>query len=162
MRRLIALSAALVVAACVPTYRSPSVALAGLDIESIGLFEQRFRLQLRVHNPNDIDIPVDSVSFAVEVGGQPFATGVSSQPVTIPRLGEGILEVKASSNLANFLRRFGELQKGEGGGLDYRIKGQLQIAGHGSVPFDSTGRMPFLRLPGGEDKSAPKRLPGAV
>lgn len=158
---ILALTLALLLAACVPVSK-PTVTLAGIGIDSIGLFEQRFVLRLRVNNPNDMDLPIDSLRFELEVAGQPFASGSSSQAVTIPRRGEGVLEVLATSNLGDFLRRFGESGQGEGSGFDYRLRGDMAVAGYGSFPFDSRGQIPFFGRPGGEEKRPSKPLPGAV
>ncbi len=64
-------------------------------------------------NPNDVEIPLTGLNFEVEVNGQPFARGVSNKPVTVPRLGEEILEVTAVSTLANVLRQITEWKSGE-------------------------------------------------
>lgn len=166
--RIVALALALFVAACATVIsKPPAVTLAGVDLESIGLFEQRYVLQLRVRNPNDADIPVEGLVFDVELNGMHFASGVSNSAVTVPRLGEALLEVKATSNLAAFMRQLRELQKGGRAGLDYRIKGNLRVSGYGALPFDQAGEVAFpdfgdfgeKTLPG---EARPKQLPGSI
>lgn len=152
---------ALFLAACATHFEKPAVTLVGVDLESLGLFEQRFILKLRVKNPNDVDIPVEGLVFEVELNGRPFANGVSNVGVTIPRLGEAVLEVKASSNLAAFLRQWRDLEKEGKPGMDYRVRGNLRVSGYGALPFDHRGEAPIPKLlPGGEGK--PKPQPGAV
>lgn len=161
--KILGLLAALLLTACAAfVSKPPEVTLAGLDLESIGLFEQRYVLQLRVRNPNDADIPVDGLSFEVEVNGTHFASGISNQAVTIPRLGEAVLEVPATSNLASFLRQWRDPEQGGPAGLDYRIHGSLRVAGHGALPFDHEGEVPLPSLPGGGERPAPKTLPGEI
>jgi LEA14-like dessication related protein len=161
--RLLVLALAVLLAACATAIRQPpAVTLAGVDLESIGLFEQRYVVQLRVTNPNDTDIPVEGLSFDVELNGLHFATGVSNAAVTVPRLGEALLEVKATSNLASFLRQLHDLREDGRGGLDYRIKGSLRVAGYGALPFERQGELAFPELPDFDEKRVPKRLPGAV
>lgn len=161
--RIFALVLALLLAACAPVIsKPPAVTLAGVDLESIGLFEQRYVLQLRVTNPNDSDIPVEGVSFDIELNGMHFATGVSNAAVTVPRLGEALLEVKATSNLASFMRQLRDQRKDGRDGLDYRIKGNLRVPGHGALPFERKGELAFPELPGFDEKPAPRRLPGSV
>lgn len=161
--RIVALALALLLAACATVVsKPPAVSLAGVGLESISLFEQRYVLQLRVTNPNDRDIPVDGLAFEVELNGMHFASGVSNQAVTIPRLGEALLEVRATSNLASFMRQWRDLEKGGRSGLDYRIKGSLRVSGYGAVPFDHKGEVALPELPGVDEKPAPRRLPGAV
>lgn len=166
--RIFALALALLLAACAPVIsKPPAVTLAGVDLESIGLFEQRYILQLRVTNPNDSDIPVEGVSFDIELNGMHFASGVSNSAVTIPRLGEALLEVKATSNLASFMRQLRDLNKDGKSGLDYRIKGDLRVSGYGAVPFDRAGEVAFPDFSDFGEKTLPrqdrpKRLPGSV
>lgn len=160
--RALALALALFLAACASVIpQPPKVALAGLDIESIGLFEQRFILQLRVTNPNNVDIPVEGINFDVDVNGRHFANGISNLAVTIPRQGETVLEVRATSNLAAFLRQWQESEKSGEPGLDYRVKGNLRVSGYGALPFDHRGEALLPRfLPAPEEK--PRRLPGGI
>ncbi|MBS1191246.1 MAG: Water Stress and Hypersensitive response domain protein [Rhodocyclaceae bacterium] len=161
MRRLAWVLALLLAACAAPITKAPAVTLAGVDIESLGLFEQRFILTLRVRNPNEVDIPVEGLVFDVELNGRHFADGVSGLAVTIPRLGEAMLEVRATSNLAAFLRQWRDMEKAGRPGLDYRVRGNLRVAGYGELPFDHRGEAAFPKLlPGGEGR--PKPQPGAV
>lgn len=148
---------ALFLSACTG-FSKPTVALAGIDIASVGLLEQRFVLKLRVNNPNDFDIPVEGLDFAMELNGQPFAQGVSNTATTVPRRGEAVLEVKTSSNLAHFLRQWREVEskgEGKGGALDYRLKGKVRVAGYGEWPFEQRGEVPLPRLSGRGERGAP-------
>lgn len=134
----------------------PQVSLAGLDLAELGLFEQRFVLQLRVQNPNEVELPIRGLSFDVELHGQPFAKGLSDKAVRVPAFGEALLEVKATSNLASVLRQLRELQKSGREQTDYRIFGTIAVEGLGRLPFDRSGdvRLPNLGL---SRKPAPPR-----
>lgn len=145
--RFLAWGLAFFLCACATQFAKPSVSLVGVDIESLGLFEQRFLIKLRVKNPNNLDIPVEGISFDVELNGRPFANGVSNVAVTIPRYGEAVLDIKASSSLASFLRQWRELEKAGRTGLDYRVKGHLQVSGYGALPFDYRDEITFPTLP---------------
>lgn len=148
----------LFLAACATRFERPSVSLAGVDIESLGLFEQRYVLQLRVKNPNGVDIPVEGLNFTVDLNGRHFADGVSNMAVTIPRMGEAVLTVKASSDLAAFLRQWRGMESEGRSGLEYRVKGTLRVSGYGAQPFDQKGEVGLPKLPA----EKPKSLPGSV
>jgi LEA14-like dessication related protein len=166
--RILALALTMLVAACATAIsKPPVVTLAGVDLESIGLFEQRYVLQLRVMNPNDADIPIEGLTFDVELNGMRFASGVSNSAVTVPRLGEALLEVRATSNLASVMRQLHDLQKGGRGSLDYRIKGSLRVSGYGALPFEKGGELSFPDLVDFGEKrapgpAAPQNLPGSI
>jgi len=121
--------------------RPPSVTLAGMEVVEAGLFEQRFLFKLRILNPNDLEIPITGLSFEVALNGQSFATGVSDKPVTVPPLGEAVLEVKAVSSLAGLLRQLDEGLRGGRQGVTYRIWGRLFTGTFGTLDFDQGGKL---------------------
>lgn len=127
----------------------PEVTLADLRLIDVGLFEQRFGLSLRVLNPNEVDIPVEGLSFTLELNGTDFASGVSNESVTIPRLGEALVDVQAVSSLTGLLHQLRRLSQGEQG-IEYRIYGKLVTGGLlGSVPFDRRGEIEWPLGPAG-------------
>jgi len=77
----------------------PQITLSDIRMLEGGLFEQRFQVDLRIRNPNDFDLPIDGLTFALELNGSDFADGVSDQRVTVPRLGEAVVPVTASTTL---------------------------------------------------------------
>ena len=116
--------------------QKPEVSVAGLKLVQVGVFEQRFALKLRVQNPNDVELRINGLSVEVELNGQPFITGLSDKGVTVPRFGEAVLEVMATSTLGSALKQLRELQKGGRERIDYRIVGRLNLSGIGTVPFE--------------------------
>lgn len=123
----------------------PSVTLAGIEVIEANLFEQRLALKLRVLNPNNVEIPVNGLSFEVELNGEPFAKGVSDRAVRVPRLGEAVLEVTAVTGLAGILRQLQGLSRGSNDALPYRIKGRLVIGSSLGIDFDERGRLEMPR-----------------
>lgn len=119
----------------------PRVSLKGLEPLEIGLFEQRFLLQLRVENPNTVAIPIQGLSFEVELNGQPFATGLSDKAITLAPMGEGVVDVKATSSLGRLLKQFKAMSKEDRRQVDYRIVGKLRSPTLGSLPFESKGQV---------------------
>lgn len=138
--------------------QKPEVSLAGLDLVELGLLEQRFLLRLRVQNPNDVALPVRGLTFDVELNGQPFASGLSDRAVVVPRFGEAVLEVKATSNLSGVLRQLRELRRSGRERVDYRIFGRIALDGMGSLPFERKGEIdaPLFDAP---RREAPPRPP---
>lgn len=148
----------------------PRVSLKSVEPLEVGFFEQRFLLRLRVENPNPVTIPIQGLSFSVDLNGQHFADGLSDKAVTLPALGEAVLEVKASTSLGRVLRQLRELSNDSRTALDYHITGKLHGAGLGGVPFESRGQIaPDAVLGGGPGKApstpktpASKPLPGSI
>ena len=139
---------ALLLAGCASlAMKSPEVSLADVTIEEFGLLEQRLGIKLRVMNPNDADLPIDGVTFEVDVNGQSFAKGVSNKSVTVPRFGEALLDLSAVSTLGSLLRQLAELAKSGRDTVQYRVHGQFYGGGLNGVPFDSKRELKLPMLP---------------
>jgi len=152
MKRLFCCLLLAVLAACAGLSglsQKPEISLAGLDLLELGLFEQRFAFRLRIRNPNDVALPISGLTFAVDLNGQPFASGLSDKAVTVPRFGEAVLDVTATSNLGSVLRQLRELQKGGRERVDYRLSGRVMVDGLGALPFERKGEieMPEIEPP---------------
>ncbi|SDY86721.1 LEA type 2 family protein [Nitrosomonas sp. Nm33] len=119
--------------------QNPSISLADIELVELGLLEQRFNLKLRIQNPNDIALRINGMTFDVELNGVDFAKGLSDQVVTVPRLGEKVMEVKATSTLGTLWKQLGELEKSSREKVEYRLSGRLFLEGLGSVPFERKG-----------------------
>ena len=161
MRRCFALLAVAFLSACAGLAglaQKPEVSVAGLNLVQFGLFEQRFALKLRIQNPNDVELPINGLNFEIELNGQPFIKGLSDKSVTIPRFGEGVLEVMATSTLGSALKQLRELQKGGRERVDYRIVGRLNVAGGVSLPFERRGD---LQMPAVESRARNELPPGS-
>lgn len=135
--------------------KKPEVKVAGIRLLDAGLFEQRFVVSLRITNPNNAEIPIEGLDVNVDINGQPFAHGVSNQAVVVPRLGEAVLDVTATTGLDKLLRQFSELGRGRDK-VDYRIRGRLVTGNLGGFDFDKSGEVAFPKILGG---SGPKSEP---
>jgi LEA14-like dessication related protein len=131
-------------AGCAAPLQKPEVSVAGVELVGIGLVEQRLLLKLNVSNPNDVDLPIKSLRFDLDLDGQPFAKGVSEQPLTIARHAESQLDVKVVSRLGDVLKQLKAARKN--GKLGYRVYGQVELEGSGRVPFDRSGDVPLASL----------------
>jgi LEA14-like dessication related protein len=105
-------------------FEKPTVTLAGVSLGGISLLEQQFVLNLRVANPNNIDIPLNGLNLSLDINDKPFANGVSSEAITLPRLGSAIVKLRVSTSLNTFIQQFNALQA-SGKPIAYRIKGKL-------------------------------------
>jgi LEA14-like dessication related protein len=118
-----------------------SVTLADVRPVQMGLLEQEYAMKIRVQNPNNKEIPLEGLSFAVELNGKRFAKGVSRQTGTVPAFGDVVLDVKAISNLSSILEQVSGLRTGAPDKITYRLQGRLTPSSGSSVPFDSSGTL---------------------
>ena len=69
-RVLMLLYAVALLAACagLGAYReSPRASLVSIEPLDMTLLEQRYALQLRIINPNDADMPINGLSYTIEI-----------------------------------------------------------------------------------------------
>ncbi len=131
-----------------PDAERPDVSLAGLSFAEVGLFEQGFTLQLRLKNPNEFDIPVQALNFALDVNGAPFANGLTNQDFTLPASSEIVVPIEVSITTEDLIERV--VAVGTGRRLDYRLTGAAEIGNWFSapVPFDRSGKLALPDIPG--------------
>ena len=115
--------------------------IADIRLQDATLLEQRYRLQLRIQNPNPVDLPIEGLSYDLEINGKPFSKGVSSQAITVPRYGSELLEVEGTSTLFDVLRQMAELRKGQPKAVQYRLTGKLGLSNGRREPFDYQGQV---------------------
>ena len=149
-RSLIAAAAVLLLAACAGMPGSEPVQVTVVDIESIPGedLEIRMMVKLRVQNPNNSPIEYDGVYLQMDVLGNTFATGVSSQRGTVAPFGESLIEVPVSaSTLRMAFTALGMLGSGKPiEKVTYQMRGKLSGPMFGSTTFQSQGE---IALPGG-------------
>ena len=144
MQRLLVLLLVLGLAACsgLPlNAKPPKVSVADVDIKSLGLFEQRFEVGLRVSNPNEFDLKIEALEFDLELNGRAFAKGLSRTSALIPATSSTVMQVDAvmqSKHLVQQLKNLSsEMLKA---GVAYRITGRVKIDRSSSwIPFDQKG-----------------------
>jgi LEA14-like dessication related protein len=145
MRVLSILLAGWALAACVGfpygDIDPPQVYLSNIRLTDAGLFEQRYRLDVRIQNPNDVELPIGGMSYRLSLNGRQFATGVSSGNWTLPAYGDRIVSIDLVSSTAKVLEQYRRLQKGTEA-VDYALAGNIRLGRHGpEVPFESVGRL---------------------
>ncbi len=155
---LITISLAIAVGGCATTddVVPPRVNLVNIvPAASSGVFEQRFLVDLRISNLNDFDIPINGLSFEMDVNGDYFATGLSNRKVVVRRLDSAVISVETTANSFDLFRQI--LNAVRTGAVDYSIKGTAIVGHFGSetVPFRQNGRLNLVPDPVGRDRLAP-------
>ena len=119
----------------------PEVSVDRIRLGKLTLRDQEVNLRLKVENPNSFDLPLQWLSFSVNVEGDEIAKGKSDQAVTVPASGEALLDISVSSSrLFKFV--FGYLQQLTQGktATGYSVTGVLKLANWPRrIPFDIDG-----------------------
>jgi LEA14-like dessication related protein len=142
-RRVVAILPALALWGCATMtggLEAPRVHVSAIELREATLFEQVYDIRLRVQNPNNQDLPVQGLSFELEINGTTFARGGSAEAVVIPRLSSGIVQVEAISGLGGILQQLMKLQGAAPKSVAYRISGAAFVGAEGwRLPFEDRG-----------------------
>jgi LEA14-like dessication related protein len=130
---------------------SPRISLANLQAQESTGFETVFLVQLRILNPNEVDLDIRGVDCELEVNGRPFAYGISNTAVKVPAFGSETVPVTVYSSVIDIVRGvFGWQGREE---LSYHLKGKVRVEGGAWMPsalrFDSQGTVSFRDIPSG-------------
>jgi len=129
-------------AACAPHLQKPDLSVVGVQLLSSTLWEQRLKVRLHVHNPNDRVLPVRGIEYQMEVMGQQAASGQSDAAFVVPSLGDAEFDMSVTTNLAGTLLQL--LSKGPNAlteEVPYRLTGKVELS-QGlmrSIPFEQRG-----------------------
>jgi LEA14-like dessication related protein len=119
---------------------SPEVSLVDLGPLPSEGFEQRFAVTLRVVNPNEIPLASDGLDLILEMNGRRLARALSDESFIVPRMGERLVTLVATTNLIDLFRQVVRLP--EAGRLDYTLRGRVLLSGSaGWLRFERKGTL---------------------
>ena len=119
----------------------PEVSLVDLAALPSEGFEQRFAITVRVVNPNAVALSGDGIDIRLDVNDRPLGRALSSEAFEIPRLGEKLVTLVATTNLLDVFRQAMALPAA-GGRLDYSLEGRVLLSGSlGWLGFSREGSL---------------------
>lgn len=134
-----------------PKLETPQLSLLGIQMMSTDIFAQKFRVRVKVENPNDLELPVRGLDYQIILMGDSFAEGVSSDRFVVPANGEAEFDMLVTTN---FVSSLGRLVSRVGGGkledLDYEIAGEV-LLDKGfvkKIPFNHAGKVDIAKALG--------------
>ena len=153
LKSLFTVMAALLVAGCASMMKQaerPEVSLTNITLIESTLLEQRYRVQVRVQNPNNFDLPIDGLQMRLELNNQPFVTAVSAAPVNVPRFGTALVEIEAVSTLAGLLQQLKGVTATKAEVVSYKLSGKAHLSGSAmALPFSQEGDINLAEVFGG-------------
>lgn len=119
--------------------QAPALSLAQVQMLDSTLLEQRYRLTLRVQNPNGVALPINGMNYAVKFAGVDFASGVTPNAFRVPANGEHDVDIDVTTNLLRSAQQLMAYLRDRPESLDYELTGEIQV----NLPF--VGALPFSR-----------------
>ena len=121
----------------------PQVQIAGIAVKDVQLFETRFRVELRIINPNDMPLDIRGIDCELELVDQKIASGVTDQKTRIPGLGTAVISVDLYASVVGWVQGILGLQDKKA--LKYRVTGRVHGRGgmgtQSIFPFSSEGEL---------------------
>lgn len=114
----------------------PDVTLVRINPLPSTAFEQRFEIEVRIVNPNDVPLRGDGLDITIELNGKRLTRALSPDNFTIPRLSDDTVLLTGTTTLLDLFRQAVSLP--EDGQLEYRLVGRVSLA-------DSLGWLKFSR-----------------
>jgi LEA14-like dessication related protein len=152
-RRALMLVAAFLLASCsslAPKLETPTMSVLGVQMLSGDMFSQRFRIHVKIENPNDVEVPVRSIDYKLFLMDDRFGEGSSDGGFVLPARGEAEFDMLLTTN---FVSALGRLVSRMGGSklenVEYEITGTLHLEKGWlrSIPFDHKGLVNFSKPP---------------
>jgi LEA14-like dessication related protein len=107
--------------------QTPEVSLVDLLPLPSETLEQRFELRVRILNPNDEALAIDGIDLTLDLNDRRLGRALSSEELEIPRLGDEVVALVATTHLLDVLRQAIALP--EASGLDYSLHGRIYLSG---------------------------------
>ncbi|MEZ0185459.1 MAG: LEA type 2 family protein [Candidatus Reddybacter sp.] len=117
-----------------PAYEKPAVHLVKIEPLSSRGLEQRFRVDLKIINPNRSGLSVSGMSYTLTLNGEKVVKGVTGQISEIPSYSETTIQAEASTNILAGLRLISSLLNKPGRELHYELETKLR-SGWWPVPI---------------------------
>ena len=151
MRIACGLLGALMASACAvlaPHYERPDLSVVGITMQNGNLFEQNFLVTLRIHNPNDRDLPVESVRAHLLLAGADVATGVTTGAFVVPPHANSRVDMQITANLAAGIAQIATRMGAHQSTVDYELDGvvRLDTPWLHALSFHATGVLPLSEL----------------
>ena len=89
----------------------------------------RFKISLRVINPNTQSLDIAGISYGVEIMGQEVVTGVTNDVPVIEGYSEGVVTLDAGLQLFQVFRLLTSLGMSQGEALEYRFVAKIDFKG---------------------------------
>ncbi len=112
-------------------YEEPSVELVSFKVLPVNGFEQNFEIGLKLSNPNSFELPLNGISYQLNVAGETLAHGVAANIPTAGAYGESRFVVPVSTNLMRGFKVISALMNSQGQDISYQLKAKLDI----NIPF---------------------------
>ena len=123
-------------------FTTPTIAVRGVKLRSVGLTGGSIEVSLAIVNPNPYPLPVERATYSFALADSTeIGRGESAAAFTLPARDSAIVQIPLDVSWEGL--RAAARDAARDGTVDYRLAGSVTIdtpLGNPNVPFESTGR----------------------
>jgi LEA14-like dessication related protein len=123
-------------------FTTPTIAVRGVKVRSVGLTGGSIEVSLAIANPNPYPLPVERATYSFALADSTeIGRGESAAAFTLPSRDSAIVQLPLDVSWEGL--RAAARDATRDGTVDYRLVGSVTIdtpLGNPNVPFESTGR----------------------
>lgn len=127
-----------------PEMDPPKVTVESVERLPTSAGGPRFKIKLRVTNPNKPTLDIAGISYSIEVLDRELLSGVTNDVPVIEGYSEEVVTLEAGINLFQFVRLLAGLGKTATDALDYRFSAKIDF--NGFVPTQRVEETGVLNL----------------
>lgn len=133
-----------------PSFESPEVSLADIQVQEVKTLETSFLIQLRVMNPNDTPLDINGLKCDLALNGRKIAKGVQGAQGTIGPYESILIPVEVYASVLDMVGSLFQFIKNAGKDdasfeeVAYRLTGTVRVGSGGfaaTIPFDTDGQI---------------------
>jgi LEA14-like dessication related protein len=133
-----------------PLLKLPKITMEGIKLKKLNLTGAELLLNLQLDNPNAFSATLNRLNYALSIGGQEVASGLTSQAIPVNQKASSQITIPVSLNFLQSGRTLYNILTSNKN-FDYKITGDfdfstsLQSLGNINVPFERSGKINLTR-----------------
>lgn len=120
--------------------KAPQVEVESVKAIKLGLTRQELVFRLKISNPNEFDLPLQTLNFIASMNDTEVAQGMSNERVTIPANDTEMLDVHVSARIGTLLGTILRSASNNAEEIPYVVRGFVKLANWPTrIPFNVDG-----------------------
>lgn len=148
-RTLLITSLALLIHGCAalsPSFEEPELQITAVEpLPNNHSGNLRFRIHLRVFNPNNTELALSGLSYTLSLAGHKVVTGTSSDLPPIPAFGQDAIVVDASASLMGSIMAAAELIQLQSNNVPYELEARVGLR-RSIIPYINVAKRGQIEL----------------
>jgi LEA14-like dessication related protein len=114
-------------------FDEPEVELLALEPVPAQGMEARFRVRLRIVNPNSVPLEIEGMAYDVYLRDSKVLSGVSNQTLSVGAYSEGVAELEVAAGMFGSMALLRDLMNNPSDSIPYRLNAKLSRKGFGNT-----------------------------